>query len=137
MVRPNEDRILYDDQDDGGVVVRPRSFAALGTALIVVAVIAYFGLGSSDPEPLGVTQSLETLKPVPALASGFDASSNDFEACDATREGDPDFSIVVAGNVPTDGHVVVSRVVQFVVVDSYLDYRYGRDVRTQSLCTLE
>jgi len=137
MVSPDEHRILYDDQDDGVVVARPGSVVMLMAPLIVVAGIAYFGLSSSGPEKVRATESLETLKPVAALASGFDASSNDFEACVATQEGHPDFSIVVAGNVPADGQGVVSRVVQFVVVDSYLDYRYGRDVRALSLCTLE
>ena len=137
MVSPDEDRILYDDQDDGVVVARSGSVVMLVAALIVVAVIASFGLGSSGPDPVRVTESLEALEPVPAVVSGFDASSNDFEACVFSLNGQPDFSIVVAGNVPANGEGVVSRVVQFVVVDSYRDYRYGRDGRAQSLCTLE
>ena len=136
MVSPEEDRILYDEEDDGIVVVRAGPFAIVVAMLVVVAGIAYFGLGSSAPEPPEQTQALETLNPVPTLALGFDASSNDFEACDGTRETHPDFSIVVAGATAADGREVVSRVVQFIVVDSYLDYRYGRDVRAQSLCTL-
>lgn len=128
MVSPDEDRILYDDEGDGVVVARMGPVAMVVAILVAVAGIAYFGLGSTGPEPIQATEALETLKPI----AGFDASSNDFKTCEGIRQTQPDFSIVVAGDTAAD----VSRMVRFVVVDSYQDYRYGRDVRALSLCTL-
>jgi len=132
MVSP-DDRILYDHEDDEPSVVSPGR-VAMGLAVATVFGIAYFGWGFVGNNETALVSEPVELSLV--VATGFDASSSDFKACEGTRPAYPDFSIVVGGVVPADGHQVVSRVVQFVVVDNYHDYRYGRDVRAQGLCTL-
>ena len=137
MVGPEADRILYDDQGDEAAVVRPGPVAVGLTVLVLVVGLAYLEsgttLGSKSTMNL---PALETGKPVPVPVVGFDASSSEFEPCDGTRQASPDFSIVVAGATAADGQKVVSRLVQFVVIDGNHDYRSGRDVQAQSLCTL-
>ena len=139
MDGPDESRILYDDQDEGLDVIEPAPLTikvALLALLTVVVGVTYLAWGSVAPgsNKSAVAQGTNEATPIPA--TGFNASSSDFEACDGTRQARPDFSIVVAGPAAAGGQQVVSRVVQFVVVDSDDDARYGPDVQAQSLCTL-
>jgi hypothetical protein len=136
MVSPDDDRILYDDQDDETAVFRPGRLVMGLAVLALVFGIVYLAEGSIRTGPVEPASALEAVEPLPEPTSGFDASSAELKACDGILEARPDFAIVVAGAVAADGHPDVSRVVQFVVVDKYNDYRYGRDVRALSLCTL-
>jgi hypothetical protein len=135
MGSPDEDRILYVDQDDEPAVIHPGPLAMRLAALALVAGMVYLAFGQLALRPNGGAPAASA-NAIPELATGFDASSGDFTACDHMRNAVPDFSIVVAGTEADDGQQVVSRVVQFVVVNTYYDHRYGRDRRAQSLCTL-
>jgi hypothetical protein len=135
MVGREDDRILYDDSV---TVVDPvrRGPLALGLAVLaLVAGLVYTSLtrpvfGSNDDG-----RAFAASKPVAAARTGFDASSSDIKACDGITPTQPDFSIVVAA-APAEGRQVVSRVVQFVVVDGDDDLPSERDVQAESLCTL-
>jgi hypothetical protein len=135
MASREDDRILYDDSmDEIGAAGRGPLTVALAV-LAVVAGIVYISWTAPSSGSNKDSLAGETSEPIPVPKSGFDASSSDIKACDGTRQARPDFSIVVAG-AATDGQQVVSRVVQFVVVDSNYDSRHGPDVQAQSLCTL-
>jgi hypothetical protein len=136
MVNRENDRIVYDDSVDEIETVS-RGLSAFGLAgLALVAGTVYISWTTPDSGSKENAQVHETLEPIAAAKTGFDASSSQFKACDATGQARPDFSIVVAGAVPADGRQVVSRVVQFVVVDGIDDLGSERDVQAQSLCTL-
>jgi hypothetical protein len=129
----DDDRILYDDEDGETSAARPGR-AAIGLAGLATVVGIFLGYGF-----LGYIDTVVVSKPVEASRAtviGFDASSSEFKACVTTGEARPDFSIIVAGAVPADGRQVVSRVVQFVVVDGIDDLGSERNVQAQSLCTL-
>jgi hypothetical protein len=136
MVSHDDDRILYDDQDNETAVVRPGTLVVGLAVLALVVGMVYLAWYSLNSRSTVNASAHEAVEPVPAPVSSFDASSGDFNTCGGIGLASPDFSIVVAGTPAANGQQVVSRVVQFVVVDSYHDYRYGRDVRAQSLCTL-
>jgi len=136
MTSPDEDRIVYVDQDDEPTHI---PFGPLAMRLAVVAAVVgmvYLAFGQLALVPEVGTPALTVIEGIAGPGIGFDASSADFTPCDTTRHTAPDFSIVVAGSGSGEEQVVVSRVVQFVVVNAYRDYRYGRDMQAQSLCTL-
>jgi hypothetical protein len=124
-----DDRILYDDEEGETSEVSPGR-AAIALA-VVATLVGIFIIGYSEMAVVS-----EPVELPPAVARGFDASSSEFKACDTNGQARPDFSIVVAGAAPADGRQVVSRVVQFVVVEGIDDLRSDRDVQAQSLCTL-
>lgn len=135
MASRGDDRILYDDSvDEIGAAGRGPLAAALA-AFALVAEIVYISWTAPSSVPNKDSLARETSETTVVPKSGFDASSSDIKACDGTLQARPDFSIVVAG-AATDGQPVVSRVVQFVVVDSNYDSRHRPEVQAQSLCTL-
>lgn len=141
MASPVEDRILYVDQEEESDVARPRPLAMVLVGLAMVAGILYLARELTSDGP---SKSVSTLDPIATVAelaaipelAVFDASSGDFISCVGSLQAPPDFAIVVAGAGSGASQQEVSRVVQFFVVTTYLDHRYGRDVRIQSLCTL-
>ena len=136
MTRPDEDRIIYIDQDDEPTLARSAPMAVRLAVIAVVFGMVYLAFEQLTSIPERVTPALSGIEEISELATGFDASSGDFSPCDTTQHTHPDFSIVVAGSGSGEELLDFSRVVQFVVVNTYRDYRYGRDVRAQSLCTL-
>ena len=135
MVIREDDRILYDDSvDEIGAVGRGPLAVALAV-LALVAGIIYISWTAPSSGSNKDTLAHETSELTAVPKSGFDASSSDIKACEGNRQAHPDFSIVVAG-AAADGQQVVSRVVQFVVVDSIDNLRSERGVQAQSLCTL-
>jgi hypothetical protein len=136
MVNREDDRILYDNSVDEIEAVRRGPFVFGLAVLALVAGVVYISWTTPDSGPKENAQVHETAEPIAAAKTGFDASSSQFTVCDAIGQAGPDFSIVVGGAVPADGRQVVSRVVQFVVVDSIDDLRSERGVQAQSLCTL-
>lgn len=135
MASPVEDRILYVDAEEESDVARPRPFAWL---VVVLAMFAGIVNLVWEPTSDGPRESVSALGPIAAIPDlgVFDASSGDFMTCGGAVQARPDFAIVVAGVGSAANQQEVSRVVQFVVVTTYRDHRYGRDVRTESLCTL-
>ncbi len=136
MVSADDDRILYDDPGVDIEVVGRRPFAVGLAVVALIAGVVYIiwtapGSGSNEYSP-----ARETPERIAAPRTGFDASSSDLKACEGTRQAHPDFSIVVASPAAGEGQQIMSRVVQFVVVDTDTNQRYGRDVEPQSLCTL-
>lgn len=135
MVSREDDRILYEDPDDG-IKAISRGLISVGLAVLaLVAGIVYISWTTPSFGSNKNARDYDTSGPIAAPLLGFDASSGNFKICDGTRQAHPDFSIVVVG-APTDGQQVVARVVQFVVVDGNHDPRHGPDVQAQSLCTL-
>ena len=135
MVSPDEDRILYDDPDAETEPVSPRLIAAGLAVLALMVGMVYVPWRSLNSSSIEDGPPRETVAAVAAPPRGFDASSSDFKACEEIGSALPDFSIVVGGTAG-GGQDLVPRVVQFVVVEDHHDYRYGRDLRAESLCTL-
>jgi hypothetical protein len=136
MTSPDEGRIVYVDQDDGPALDRSGQLAVRLAVVAAVVGMVYLAVGQLELVSKSRPPALNAIEEVAAPATGFDASSADFTRCDPLRHTLPDFSIVVAGGGSDNEQAVVSRVVQFVVVSTYRDYRYGRDLRAESLCTL-